>query len=363
MFAEYDPLHDKMLQIMDDEGHVIHPEWMPSISEQKVIEAYKLMLYARLADQKAVSYQRQGRLSTYPPNLGQEASSLGTAMVLEEDDWLVPAYRELAAWLQKGVSLKQVYLLWGGHEDGACFSTGKNIFPTCVPIASQLLHAVGLAYGLKYKKQKNIVFSYCGDGGTSEGDFHEALNFAGVWHAPIVFICQNNQYAISTPRKKQTAARSLAIKALGYGLKGIQVDGNDFFATYAAASAAAKHVREGGESILIECVTYRQGAHTTSDDPSRYRQKGEEESWIQKDPLKRLQAYLISKKLWSLSEEKILAEQYERGIEDQFSQSEKHPYPLSEVFRYMYEDMPEDLQRQQVEYEKFLHWKEAKQWQ
>ena len=363
MFTEYDPLQEKTLQILDCSGNIVNEKFMPDISLSQVKEAYKWMFYARIADIKAVSYQRQGRMYTYPPNLGQEASALGTAMVLEKEDWMVPAYRELAAWLYRGVSLKDVYLFWGGHEDGAKFSSAKNIIPPCVPIGSQTLHAVGIAYSLKYKKQKNIVLTYIGDGGTSEGDFHEAMNYAGVWHVPIVFICQNNQYAISTPRKKQTAAKSIAIKAMAYGLKGIQVDGNDFFATYAAASAAAREVREGGMPVFIECITYRQGAHTTSDDPTRYREREEEEIWLARDPLKRLKAYLMQKNAWQEEEERELQEQYEKEIEDQFAQSEKHPYPLHDIFQYMYTEPHENLRKQQIEYEKFLNWKETKKWQ
>lgn len=363
MFTEYDPLKDTMLQILDCSGNIINPKFMPDLSMAQIKEAYNWMLYARIADIKAVSYQRQGRMYTYPPNLGQEASALGSAMALGKEDWMIPAYRELAAWLYRGVTLKDVYLFWGGHEDGGKFSNAKNIIPPCVPIGSQTLHAVGIAYSLKYKKQNSIALTYIGDGGTSEGDFHEAMNYAGVWRVPLVFVCQNNQYAISTPRNKQTAAKSLAIKAIGYGLKGIQVDGNDFFAVYAAATAAAKEVRSGGMPIFIECITYRQGAHTTSDDPTRYREKEEEEIWLQRDPLKRLKAYLVQKQEWHEEEDRKLQSQYEKEIEEQFDQAERHPYPLKDVFQYMYVETPENLRKQHIEYEKFLNWKETQKWQ
>ena len=359
MFEQFNPLQGKMLQILDNDGNVIHPEFMPEISDEKLVAAYKAMLYARVADLRAVSYQRQGRMYTYPPNLGQEAAAVGTGMLMEKDDWLVPAYRELGAWLHKGVTMKDLFLFWGGHEDGASFSSTSNMVPLCVPIASQTLHAVGIGYALKYKKRKGIVFTYIGDGGTSQGDFHEALNFAGVWQTPVLFICQNNQYAISMPREKQTASSNIAVKSVAYGMKGIQVDGNDFLATYAATAEAVKYIRSKSKPVLIECITYRQGAHTTSDDPSRYRSEEEEKIWQERDPLKRLRGYLLGKKLWQQDADVELESQYGREIDEQFTQAEQHPYQLEDVFRFMYAEMPEDLHEQQREYERFLKWKEA----
>ncbi len=365
MFEEYNPALGKMFQIMDDEGVIINPKYFPDLPDSKIVEAYKFMLLTRVADLRAVSYQRQGRMFTYPPNLGQEASAVGPAMAMKPEDWLVPAYRELGAWIIRGAKLSNVYLYWGGYEEGATFSGAINITPPAVPIASQTLHAVGIAYGLKYKKETNkVVFTYIGDGGTSEGDFNEALNFAGAWHVPVVFICQNNQYAISMPRTKQTAAKSIAIKSAGFGLKGIQVDGNDFFATYSATNFAANYVRQGGEAVLIECVTYRQGAHTTSDDPTRYRTSDEEKKWLCRDPLKRLRQYLINKNLWSEEADHKLEEQYGKEVDAQFEKEVEHrPYPLDDVFQYMYTEIPDHLKKQKIEFTKFLHWKESYQWQ
>ncbi|HRW22628.1 MAG TPA: thiamine pyrophosphate-dependent dehydrogenase E1 component subunit alpha, partial [Bacteroidales bacterium] len=299
MFKEYNPIKKKRLQIIDNDGKVINQKLMPKLDDKQLIKAYKDMLFARTADLMIVNYQRQGRIYTYPPNYGQEAISGAVAQIMRDDDWLVPAFREMGAYLAKGASLKELFIYFMGYEDGSLFKNAKNFLPISVPISSQLLHASGIGYEINYNNKDQIVYTFVGDGGTSEGDFHEALNFAGVWKAPVIFIVQNNQYGISTPFKMQTASDGIAIKALAYGIEGIQVDGNDFFAMYKAVEESAKHASGGNGPVLIEAVTYRKGAHTTSDDPTKYRTKEEEEKWDETDPLKRLKAYLIANKLWS----------------------------------------------------------------
>lgn len=361
MFKEYHPTKNKMFQIIDNNGKIVNTKWKPDLSDEKLVKAYKDMLFARKADQMAISFQRQGRMYTYPPNYGQEAISGALALIMREDDWLVPAFRELGAMLAKGASLKELFLYFMGFEDGSSFKRAKNMLPISVPIASQLVHAVGIGYAIKYRKEDKVVFAITGDGGTSQGDFHEALNFAGVWKVPVVFIIQNNQYAISVPIKKQTASKNLAIKSMAYGIEGIQVDGNDIFAMYAAINQSAELAKKGKGPILIEAVTYRKGAHTTSDDPTKYRTKEEEEQWDLKDPLFRLKSYLKSKKLWTEEEEKKLIGQFKKEIEKQFEEAENYPaYKLEDVFKYLYSDMPEDLQKQKLEYEKYLNWKETR---
>lgn len=230
MFNEYNPIDNKVFQIIDDKGKVINKAMMPAVSDEKLLKAYKDMLFARTADLQIVSYQRQGRIYTYPPNYGQEAISGAVGAIIGDNDWLVPAFREMGAMLAKGVTLKELFLYFMGYEDGSKFQNAKKTLPISVPIASQLLHAAGIGYEIKYNKKDEVVFAFVGDGGTSEGDFHEAVNFAGVWKVPVVFIIQNNQYGISTPTRMQTASESLAIKAVAYGVKGIKVDGNDYFA-------------------------------------------------------------------------------------------------------------------------------------
>ncbi len=362
MFKEYNPIENKIFRIIDNEGKVINTEGKPAIEDEKVLKAYKDMLFARTADIMAVSYQRQGRMYTYPPNYGQEAVSGALAQIMREEDWLVPAFRELGAWLAKGATLKDLFLYFKGNEEGTAFRNAKKLLPISVPIASQLLHAVGIGYSINYKQEKDVVFTIVGDGGTSEGDFHEALNFAAVWKVPVIFIVQNNQFAISVPVKKQTASVNIAVKSIAYGMPGIKVDGNDFFAMYAALNRAQEFARNGNGPVLIEALTYRKGAHTTSDDPTKYRTKEEEEFWAQTDPLKRLFLYLKQKNLFSDNEESELIEQYKKEVDRQFDEAENSPATqLEDVFKYMYADMPEDLKVQQMEYEKFLKWKESQQ--
>lgn len=360
LIKEFDPQKDEMLQVMDDDGKIINPKWKPEITDEFILESYKFMNYARQADLMAVSYQRQGRMYTYPPNLGQEAIACAVGKQMRKQDWLVPAFREMGAWLLKGARLRDIYQHSGGYEDGQRFSEAPNFLPSAVPIASQLLHAVGIGYAINYKKEDSVVFAFVGDGGTSEGDFHEALNFAAVWKAPVLFVVQNNQYAISVPVKKQTNSVNLAIKAIAYGMPGIKVDGNDFFAVYKAAQDAINYIRKGNGPVLLEALTFRRGAHTTSDDPSLYRTAEEEKKWELKDPIKRLRGYLSEKNLWKEENDIPLLEDYKKEIEKEFAIYESHPpYPVEDVFKYHYQDIPEELKQQQAAYEKFLKWKEV----
>lgn len=355
MYKEYNPIKKKQFQIIDNEGKIMNQKFMPKLSDDEILKAYKDMLFARTADLQIVSYQRQGRIYTYPPNYGQEAIGSAIGKVMAETDWLVPAFREMGAWLAKGVSLKEIFLYFMGHEDGSLLKNAKNMLPISVPIASQLTHAAGIAYEIKFHKKKDVVFAVVGDGGTSEGDFHEGLNFAGVWNVPVVFVVQNNQYGISTPFKIQTASDGIAIKAMAYGIEGIQVDGNDYFAMYQALKTAREHAAVGKGPVLIEAVTYRKGAHTTSDDPTKYRTKKEEESWEVKDPLKRLKSFLTDKKLFSEKEEQKLISEYKKEIDRQFEEVEHNMnYPLDDVFQYLYEELPADLLVQKKEYERYL---------
>ena len=358
IFDHFDPREDKILRIIDNEGEVINKDLMPDLDDETIIKAYKSMLFARVADQMAVSFQRQGRMYTYPPILGQEAIQIAAGQLIREDDWLAPAFREMAIMLAKGVTPKEIFLYYMGNEQGSKFSKANHVLPICVPIGSQLLHATGIGYSINYQKKDEVVFTFVGDGGTSEGDFSEALNFAGVWKVPVIFTIQNNQYAISVPVKSQTNSVNLAVKALGFGLPGIKVDGNDFFAMYVAYKEAFDHARAGKGAVLIEALTYRKGAHTTSDDPSKYRTKEEEQEWDKTDPLVRLKKYLDKKGIWKENEEKLI-EEYKLEIDNQFTEAENFtPYPLDDVFQYMYVDMPEGLKKQKADYELFQTWKE-----
>jgi pyruvate dehydrogenase E1 component alpha subunit len=360
LFEEYDPLKDKMFQVMDDNGKIVNPKWMPEIDDEKVLEIFKFMHFARTADLMAVSYQRQGRMYTYPPNLGQEAISAAIGFSSRPEDWAAGAFREMGLWMLKGATLKEIFMYWGGYEEGTKFADAPHLLPVNVPIASQLVHAAGVGYALKYKKKKGVVFGIVGDGGTSQGDFHEGINFAAVWKAPVVYVIQNNQYAISVPISAQTMSKNLAVKSIAYGIPGIKVDGNDYFAMARTIHEAIKHAESGKGPVLIEAVTFRQGAHTTSDDPSLYRTTDEEKSWEVKDPLLRLQKYLESKKLWKEADNEKLLEEYRKEVDAQFKAYEEHtPYEVDDVFDYHYKDMPEDLLKQKIEYQKFLNWEKT----
>ncbi|MCE5344907.1 MAG: pyruvate dehydrogenase (acetyl-transferring) E1 component subunit alpha [Bacteroidales bacterium] len=360
IFKDFDPKEDKIFRIIDNEGVVINNELMPDIDDETVVKAYKAMLYARTADEMAVSYQRQGRMYTYPPNIGQEAISVAAGMIIREKDWLVPAFRELGAWLAKGVSLKEIFLYYMGNEEGSNFKNANHMLPFSVPIGTHLLHAAGIGYSINYHKKDEVVFTFTGDGGTSEGDFAEALNFAAVWKAPVIFTVQNNQYAISVPVRNQTKSINLAIKSYAYGIPGIKADGNDFFAMCAAYKQAAGYAKAGNGPVLIEAFTYRKGAHTTSDDPSKYRSKDEEIEGEKTDPLKRMKKFIDNKGIWKEDEEKLL-EEFRIEIDQQFSEAENFtPYRLEDVFQYTYVDLPDDLKKQKSEYEQFLKWKESR---
>jgi len=361
MFDQFDPAEDKMLQVIDNNGKVISKELMPKLSDEEMLKLYKDMLFVRTLDHMIVSYQRQGRVYTYPPNYGQEAIGVAAGAVLRHDDWLVPAFRELGAWLAKGATMKDVFMFNMGFEEGTKFAGANHMLPSSVPIASQLLHASGIGYAIKYQKKDEVAMAFVGDGGTSEGDFHEALNFAGVWKVPVIFVVQNNQYAISVPVKMQTASINMAIKSKAYGIKGIKVDGNDIFAMLTAFRYAHEYARKESQAVLIEAVTYRKGAHTTSDDPTKYRTTDEEKEWDKKYPLLRMKLFLEKKKLWSDDQEKKLVDEYEKEIDRQFLETEQTvQYPLEDAIKYTYAEMPQDLRDQQIEHEKFLQWKNAR---
>lgn len=359
MFEKYNPINNNIFRVINNDGIVIDDEFLPDINNKNLVKAYTDMLFARTADLQTVSYQRQGRIFTYPPNYGQEAIGVAAGAVMKKEDWLIPAFREMSAWLAKGVSLKEIFLYFMGNEIGTSFRNANNVLPISVPIASQLLHATGIGYEINYNKKKDVVFAFVGDGGTSEGDFHESLNFAGVWKTPVLFIVQNNQYAISTPFSLQTASDSIAIKSIAYGIKGIKVDGNDYLAMLSVMKHAADYSRKGKGPVLIEALTYRKGAHTTSDDPTKYRSQTEEKKWDKTDPLLRLKKYLINKNLWKENQDEKLIKQYKQEVDREFIEAENFgDYPLEDVFKHMYSEIPQDLKRQQLEHEKFLNWKE-----
>lgn len=343
----------ELLQLLAPDGAVTPaPEYAGyEMSGEQLQAAYHYMVNARAADEWAFSLNRQGRLGTYPPATGQEANSVGAMMALRDDDWLVPTYRELGGLLVRGVPLKQFYLYWLGNEQGSAYERELyHLTPIVLPIGSQLPHAVGLAFAERYQGSDRIAIAFVGEGGTSEGDFHEALNFAGVWQAGTIFFVQNNQYAISVHRDQQTASGSIAQKAAAYGFEGVQVDGNDVTAVYAATAAAAAKARAGGGPTLIEGVTYRIGPHTTSDDPSRYRTVEEAAKWKNRDPIVRLQKLLQRRGLMDETQLQSVITAARARARSEFDAVEQFERPsLEDTYRYVYADMPELFQRQLAE--------------
>ncbi len=360
IFSDFDPKEDKIFRVIDNDGKVINEKYMPDLDDETIVQAYKHMLFFRTADEMAVSYQRQGRMYTYPPCIGHEAIHAAEGMIIGEQDWLVPAFREVGVMLLKGVTIKEIFLYYMGNEEGSNFKKANHVLPISISIGSQYLHATGIGYSVKHQKKDELVFTSIGDGGTSEGDFSEALNFAGNWKVPVIYTIQNNQYAISVPVKKQTNSKNLAIKSYAFGIPGVKVDGNDFFAMYATYKEASEYAKAGNGAVLIEALTYRKGAHTTSDDPTKYRTKEEEQEWSKTDPMLRLKKYMDSKGIWKDDEEKLI-EKYKLEVEKQFEEAENmFPYKLDDVFNYMYVDMPDDLNKQKSDYEQFLTWKEGR---
>lgn len=355
LFKSYDPLKGKILEILDYKGQIVNKDLEPKINDETLLKMYKTMLLGRVADIKALQYQRQGRMLTYAPIKGQEAAQVGVMSALEKDDWMVPAFREMAGMLYKGAPLKKLFLYWYGNEEGNHFDEEVRILPISVPIASQINHAAGLAYARKLLDKKEVVVAYVGDGGTSHGEFHEGVNFGAVFDVPMIVIIQNNQWAISTPRETQTKAKTLAQKAISYGINGIQVDGNDPLAMYVVTKEARKNALAGKGPTIIEALTYRLGPHTTSDDPTIYRTNEEVAYWEERDPITRFRQYLIDKKLWTTEEDEKLNTEYNDYVNSVFKEVEETGLiDLEEVFIHNYATLHKDLQDQLDDYKAYL---------
>jgi pyruvate dehydrogenase E1 component alpha subunit len=334
------------LQILDEEGNC-DETLRPPLDNQQVKSLYEWMILARTFDEKAFKLQREGRLGTYASILGQEAAQIGSAYALKPSDWMFPAFREPGASFVRGLPMRMIFQYWAGDERGSQIPETINDYPISIAVSTQIPVAVGAALAAKSKGDPIAVMAYMGDGATSKGDFHEGLNFAGVFAAPIVFVCQNNQWAISVPLSRQTAAKTLAQKAIAYGFPGIQVDGNDVFAVYRAASEALGRAREGNGPSFIECVTYRLGDHTTADDASRYRSREQVEQWRKKDPIERLRKYMEKAGLWSKPYEQSVRAESKEKVERAVHEEESFPpADPADMFRFTYQELPPDLREQ-----------------
>ena len=336
----------KYLQFLNEKSEATQN--FPAFADSHtLLYLYRQMALVRALDDKAVHLQRTGKIGTYPSSRGQEAVSIGIGHAMRDHDIFCPYYRDQGTFLMRGVELSNILNYWGGDERGSVFKKATEDFPTCVPIGTQLLHATGVAYAVKYRKQARVVLTICGDGGTSQGDFYEALNLAGDWRLPVVFVINNNQWAISVPRKVQTSAETLAQKAIAADIEGLQVDGNDVIAVHYAVREALEKARRGEGPTLIEAVTYRLCDHTTADDGKRYQPENEFKAAWKQEPIARLGYYLKQQRLWSRDQEKelqkTLTEQIERAVQ---AYQAIPKAKLTDMFDYLYADLPKILLKQ-----------------
>lgn len=334
------------LEILDPQGEA-DAELLPALNDSEFLALYELLQRTRLADDRALNLQREGRMGTFPSSLGQEAAQVGSGFALERQDWAFPSFREIGVYLCLGYPLSSYYRYWMGDERGLAAPSEQNIFPINIAVGTHLLHAAGVALGARYRKDPVVAVAYLGDGGTSKGDFHEALNMAGVYQLPLVAICQNNHWAISVARSRQTSAESLAQKAIAFGIHGIQVDGNDVLAVYQATREALTRARNGEGATFIECETYRMSDHTTADDARRYRDSAELEAWRPKDPLLRMRRFLEKRKLWSDSEQEHLEERIREELDQAVATADAmEPPQAEEMFLFTSEKLSSRQQEQ-----------------
>ncbi len=326
-------------------------EDVPDVGEEELRELYKQMMLARKFDEKAFALQRRGEISTYAPHKGQEAAQIGAMFALNDEDWMVPSFRETAAFIARGAPLEKIFRRWMGDANGQKGLADLNTLPVAIPVGTQNLHVAGLGMAMEKRGDDKAVLGFTGDGSTSEGDFHEALNFSGVFNAHSIFLVQNNQYAISLPREKQTRSETIAQKAIAYGIDGIQVDGNDILAVIKAVREALEKARSG-DPVLIEAITYRLEDHTTSDDSTRYRDEEEVEKWKKKDPLERFREHLEENDIWNEELEKFEEEAEQKIQEAAETAIEMDDPRFDELFDYVYEELPELLEKEKEQLRK-----------
>ncbi|HVP72592.1 MAG TPA: pyruvate dehydrogenase (acetyl-transferring) E1 component subunit alpha [Phycisphaerales bacterium] len=335
------------VSILDERGEFDAKLGKGLIPDEDAVRLYEHMAVCRQLDEVAFKLQRSGRMGTYPQNMGQEATSLGAAYALNKDDWLVTCYRENAGLFWRGLPMEYVLLHWMGDERGNQIPEGLFMTPLAIPIGTQMLHAVGLAWAAKYQKSDSIACTFFGDGATSEGDFHEAANFAANLDIPVIFFCQNNGWAISVPTSIQCSAPTIAQRGVAYGMDCVQCDGNDIFAVVKVMRDAIRRAREDRRPTFIEALTYRLGDHTTADDARRYRDETELAAWKNRDPLTRLGNYLRKKKLWDDKKEAALQEKAKADVAAVVERAEHIAAPArTDFFDSMYAELPEHLRIQ-----------------
>jgi pyruvate dehydrogenase E1 component alpha subunit len=341
------------LSILAPDGTVVNENEMPKLTDDQLKELMRRMVFTRTWDQRAVNLTRQGRLGFYAPVSGQEATMVGSEFVLNKDDFVCPGYRDIPQIVWHGLPMYQAFLYSRGHQHGGQIPADVHVLMPQIIIGAQILHAVGVSMAFKKRGEKRVAITYTGDGGSSEGDFYEGMNFAGVFKLPTIFFVQNNGYAITTPFAKQTAAASIAHKAVAAGIKGVQVDGMDVLAVVKAVQDAAERGRNGEGATLIEAITYRFLPHSMSgDDPSKYRTKEETAEWeATKDPLNRFRAYLTAKGLWSDEEENKVVEEAKNTVAEEIKKAEAaEKMTIPGLIDSMFETTPSHLEEQKADY-------------
>ncbi|ACX64679.1 pyruvate dehydrogenase (acetyl-transferring) E1 component, alpha subunit [Paenibacillus sp. Y412MC10] len=340
------------LSVLSPDGKIVNKDLLPELSDDQLKEIMYRMVFTRTWDDRAVNLGRQGRLGFYAPVSGQEATMVGSEFALEKDDFICPGYRDMPQIVWHGLPLYQAFLYSRGHQHGGQIPEGVNVLMPQIIIGAQILHAMGIAMGYKLKKQKQVVITYTGDGGSSEGDFYEGLNYAGVYKLPVIFFVQNNGYAITTPFSKQTAALSIAHKAVAAGIKGVKVDGMDVLAVIKAVQDAAERGRNGEGATLIEAVTYRFRPHSLSDDATKYRTKEEEGEWNEKDPIARLAKYLEAKGLWTEEDTARVKEEAKAKVNEQIKKAEQtEKMTVPGLIDSMFEQTPKHLEEQKADFQ------------
>ncbi|MNM00755.1 Pyruvate dehydrogenase E1 component subunit alpha [compost metagenome] len=340
------------LSVLSPAGEVINKDKMPALTDDQLKEIAYRMIFTRTWDDRAVNLGRQGRLGFYAPTSGQEATMVGSEFALEKEDFVCPGYRDIPQLVWHGLPLHQAFLYSRGHQHGGEIPEDVNVLPPQIIIGAQIVHATGIAMGFKLKNEKKVAITYTGDGGSSEGDFYEGMNFAGRFKLPVIFFVQNNGYAITTPFAKQTAAKSIAHKAVAAGITGVKVDGMDIFAVIQAVREAAERARNGEGPTLIEAVTYRFRPHSLSDDASKYRTKEEEGEWNEKDPIARVVKYLESKGLWSDEDTLRVKDEAKAKVNEEIKIAEKtEKMTVPGLLDSMFEKTPKYLEEQKADFE------------
>ncbi len=337
------------VSILDKDGNV-DDKLASGFTKENISQMYYYMNLLRKFDEKLFKLQRSGKIGTYAQTKGQEASEIGSGLALKENDWFVPSFRELGIYLTRGTPKNLLVQAWNGDTRALGNPNHSRNLALSIPIGSQCLHAAGLAWASKIKKENDVTIVYFGEGATSEGDFHEALNFAGVFNLPVVFFCQRNGWSISTPTEKETKSETIAQKAIAYGFKGIQVDGNDVLAVNKVTSQALEKARSGDGPTLIESITYRMGDHTTSDNSLKYRTQQEIDEWTSKDPLTRLEKYITNNNILSEQEKQEIHTRIETEIKEAVDGGLEIQKPNPEqMFDDVFAQMPEMLKEQKEE--------------